>query len=197
MPEQPLDDVLDEVHAFVRQEIAGGYSPIEEIPLTTAEYFQGTCDTKAAQAAAERYLPSALRAHFAEQATWPEVTDCDRLDLAFADLEAAGIVARQNFSCCTTCGQTEILDEMEAARVRGAAVRGYTFFHGQDVECAVQGGGVYLAYGTGDDDDDDGILRVGEEIRKALEGRSLPVEWDGTADRKIGVPLKWQRRREA
>jgi len=34
------------------------------------------------------------------QREWPSVTDCDRLDRAFADLNGRGIVARQNFACC-------------------------------------------------------------------------------------------------
>lgn len=43
-----------------------------------------------------------MRSHLAEQAKWPETTDCDRLDRAFEFLEAQGIVARQNFTCCQT-----------------------------------------------------------------------------------------------
>ena len=56
----------------------------------------------------------------AAQATWPAETDCDRLDKAFADLEQHGIVARQNFSDCGTCGVAEIPAEIDAAKKSGS-----------------------------------------------------------------------------
>ena len=65
-------------------------------------------------------------------------------------LEAAGIVARQNFTCCKTCGFYEINGEMEAARAQGRVVRGYVFFHMQDTERAAKGGDLALAYGPAD-----------------------------------------------
>ena len=34
---------------------------------------------------------------------WPETTDCDRLDRAFATLAAESVVARQHLWCCTRC----------------------------------------------------------------------------------------------
>src|SRR5438270_300390 len=66
----------------------------------------------------------------------------------FADLESAGIVCRQNFTCCGNCGGAEIGDEIEQQRELGREICGYTFFHWQDTERAVEGNGLYLSYGS-------------------------------------------------
>ena len=54
-------------------------------------------------------VTSAFAAHLADQATWPERTDSDRLTDAFRALDQAGIVAREDFACCQNCGVAEIV----------------------------------------------------------------------------------------
>jgi hypothetical protein len=125
-------------------------------------------------------------ARLAEQATWPETTEVDRLLSTFATLDAAGVVARPNFTCCNNCGHTEI-----GAEAEGGA-RGYVFFHHQDTERAAEGGGLYLSYGAFGDGD---IAAIGREVVAALTAAKLPTEWDGTAGQRILVyPLNWQLR---
>ncbi len=126
--------------------------------------------------------------------SWPKVTDCDRLDRAFAAMERAGIVARQNFTDCGTCGAAEIGGEMEAARKAGLDVRGYTFYHWQDTESAVEGGGLYLNYGSAEEGDEAGEA-IGREIVKHLEAAGLKTKWNGSIEQRIGIePLDWKRR---
>ncbi|MFC7105014.1 DUF6891 domain-containing protein [Nonomuraea rubra] len=84
--------------------------------------------------------------HLAAQAGWPAVTDNDRLSLAMGELAMAGIVAREHYTCCMSCGIAEMGREISGL----SGVRGYVFYHGQDVERAVAGGGVYLAFGPGE-----------------------------------------------
>ncbi len=55
----------------------------------------------------------------AEQETWGEgPTDPDRVARAFGALDAVGVTARENFTCCRGCGTAEIGAEREA---RGAS----------------------------------------------------------------------------
>ena len=86
-------------------------------------------DIQAVRVAARAIADRALAAHRAGQAGWPAPTDCDRLDAAFAGVRAAGIVARQHFSCCGTCGAQEIHDEIDQADQERPVGRGFTFFH--------------------------------------------------------------------
>jgi len=131
----------------------------------------------------------------AEQVTWPTTTDNDRLELAFSALESGGIVARQNFTCCQTCGHAEIGDEIETAREAGREVRGYTFFHQQDTERAAEGGGILLAYGPAAEGVD--LATVGHEVADALRDAGLTVEWTGDVSKRIGVAMRWQKRSNA
>jgi hypothetical protein len=127
------------------------------------------------------------------QRNWPAVTDCDRLDQAFADLDRSGIVARQNFTCCQNCGHAEIGDEIAAAEESGIRPIGYTFFHWQTTDRVVEDGNLYLYYGAVAGDGAASV-RVGRAIVETLERHCLAVEWNGTLDKAIHVRLKWQRR---
>lgn len=148
----------------------------------------------------ESLAPKVLEAQAAVERTWPVPTDCDRLDRAFAKLERAGIVARQNFTCCQTCGHAEIGDELDGAACDGP-VRGYTFFHAQDTEAAEAGAGIYLAFGavlppgSAAEALAGAAAEVAREIVRALRAEGLEVDWDGDPARRIGVPLQWRRRR--
>lgn len=187
---QPLDDVMDELRETVRRELRMGFTPADEIVEVAVEVMD---DGERLRPAAEHLVRVESEALRREQAAWPAETDCDRLDRAFNALEARGIVARQHFSCCQNCGSTEIWAEIDDALADGSDVRGYTFYHAQDTEGAAEGAGVYLAYGAMEED---GIVDVGREIVDVLHAHGLRTDWDGTAAKRICVPLDWKRRRE-
>lgn len=131
-----------------------------------------------------------------QQADWPPVTDADRLEAAFGALEASGVLARMDFSCCQNCGSGEIADE---ARVAAVPPHGYVFFHAQDAErLAGAPARLHLSYGAFTPDRDgyaDAALAVAEQIAAAVRDAGLRVDWDGTLARRIAVPdLAWHRR---
>src|SRR5262249_51814859 len=128
-------DLFDALHDWLEVQVAAGYGPLEDIVDDAVEVFAEQCDDRAAlREVARRLVDRAATAAAGAEQSWPEVTDCDRLDAAFDELDAAGVVARQHFSCCGTCGDTEIRDEMQQAVKDGVPVRGFTFFHVQDTE---------------------------------------------------------------
>ncbi|MDQ0465148.1 hypothetical protein QO010_002932 [Caulobacter ginsengisoli] len=193
---EPDWDTAAEMRAYIERAVAGGFETRDEILQTCEDMAEDILDRQQFRNDAQGYLAERLQAHRAEQATWPEITDCDRLDAAFAALEAKGIVSRQNFSCCGTCGSTEIWDEIDAAREAGLPARGYAFFHMQDTESAVEGYGVYLNYG-GCDEGAPAQVAIGHEIVAQLNSQGLETDWDGRLERRIGVSLDWKRRRSA
>lgn len=195
MPAEPLDDLMDDLRDAVERYVAAGFLSAEEIVECAIEtVVEEDDDPRRLRPATVHLLERALAAHARAQATWPPVTDCDRLDEAFAELETRGIVARQDFSCCGTCGAAEILEEMEGAAAAGVAVRGYVFYHAQDTESAVEGHGLCLSYGTGADDEG-GALAIGREIVAVLARHGLAPAWDGRWGQRITLPLDWKRRR--
>ncbi len=128
-----------------------------------------------------------------EQSTWPETTDFDRLKAAFDSLRRNGIWARHHYSCCGTCGNLESMIDLEYLSQSGKAHRGYAFYHVQDTESAVMGGGLYLSYGDYASTDE-GSVAVGHEIVDAIRKQGLETDWDGTIQNRIYVQLDWKHR---
>src|SRR5262249_38693624 len=137
-----------DMRTFIRLKVAGGFMSISDIKTEGVEVFAEGDNRAALRPIFELLTEEAISDHLAAQNDWPVVTDCDLLERAFGELERAGIVARQNFSCCGNCGSVEILGEMSKAQVGGTKVRGYTFYHMQDTDRAADGYGLLLNYGA-------------------------------------------------
>lgn len=192
---QPSTEELTIITEQAHQQVASGYIPLDEIESNLVERLElGDDDPRRAHVA--RVVSEAIDAHRHAQAGWPALTDCDCLDLAFARLESAGVVARAHFTCCQRCGSSEINREIRAAQARGRAVRGYVFFHRQDTDGAVEGRGLSLSYGsTSDERTPEQYEAIGHLIVDTLREAGLQPVWNGSAARRISVPLRWQRRR--
>ena len=189
-----LQAQLDELRDYIARDLRGGYVDRDSIVDNALEVLElQPHGEDVLRANALRILDEEIAAYRLESADWPDVTDHDRLEEAFAALESQGVVCRQNFTCCGTCGVAEIGDEIDATRERGGDVLGYAFFHMQDTERAVEGGGLWLNFGaTGDGEAP--ALAVAGRIAEALRATGLTVNWDGDWSKRIHVPLQWQRR---
>lgn len=195
MDDDRPEDLAAEIRTFVRALVARGDRTFADVLDETTEYFLESYDDQAelVEQISKREIERAFFEHIARQATWPDVTDCDRLDRAFEALNAGGIVARHDFTCCQNCGFAEIGAEIEAALEAGVDVSGFTFYHQQDTDSATEGGGLYLSYGHVDGGDANAIA-VGRVIESALNAAGLETVWDGTVGQRIHVRLTWQRR---
>lgn len=187
-------DPLTALHEQVRRDVASGFYDEDAILTNAHDAFEEELPKEVLRREASATLRQALADHQAAEAGWPEITDCDRLDAAFAALEAKGVVSRQNFTCCGTCGSTEIWDEIDDAQDSGRPIHGYAFFHMQDTEAAVDGYGLYLNYGACDQDEE-AALTIGHAIVDELEAHGLQTGWDGSWNQRIQVSLNWQKRR--
>ncbi|MEP9358832.1 hypothetical protein [Sphingomonas sp. KR3-1] len=193
-PAAPPEERDEWVRDQIRRDVASGFYDEDAILTNAADAFADDFTPEELRPLAQQALRQALAEQRAAERHWPDETDCDRLDAAFAQLEEDGVVARQNFSCCGNCGATEIWDEVRAVEDTGTDVRGYAFYHMQDTEGAVEGNGLYLNYGACAEGED-AALAVAREIVAELEAHGLETQWDGTWDKRIGVMLDWKRRR--
>lgn len=189
-------DVLKDVRDYIRHDVATGFDDPAAIVESAIEMFADELDAAVIEPHVRRILAEELAVHAGQQRGWPARTDCDKLDAAFATLEKNGVIARQHFTCCGTCGSTEIWDEMAAVERVGGAARGYAFYHWQDTEAAVDGSGLMLNYGASEEGEAAALI-IAREIVAELERHGLVTDWNGSWDKRIGVKLDWKRRRAA
>lgn len=186
------ESVRADLRDHIRVAVAIGDDDFDAVVENGVDYLDGEADQDALTTAARQIATEEFAEYLSAQRTWPRVLDSDRMLRAFRELEMAGIVARADFTCCQSCGTAEIGGEVP----EGTAVRGYTFCHRQDIERAVEGGGVYLSYGVfSPDSDPDETAAIAREIVTKLRGHGLTVNWNGQVAKRIQVPLTWRRRR--
>ncbi len=170
--------------------VHGGFTDFDEAVEALVETFDAGQDGKGGitTARATEIVTGVWSARLAEQEEWPEVTDADRVLAAFEALAEQDIVAEPHFACCRSCGLSEIGGYADEDS------RGFVFFHQQDTDRAVAGGGLMLAYG-GFNDTVERTTEVGHQVTAALTAAGLSVDWDGSPDRRIHVtPLEWRLR---
>jgi len=184
------DEVQSQIAEYIRTKVAAAFMSPDDIRTSAAAVFADECEPETLDVFVEEEVRRAIEEHLRAEMAWPAETDCDRLDAAFADLERDGIVARQDFSCCGTCGAADIEGEMENA---GASTRGYAFYHMQDTDSAAEGSGLYLSYGSAEEGEGP-ALAVAREVVETLRKHRINADWDGSWSHRIRVPLTWQRR---
>ncbi|MFC5645245.1 DUF6891 domain-containing protein [Kitasatospora cinereorecta] len=187
----PLDldeDERVELEKRVREVLVGGYASRAELAELAEEYLVTKDRRPVSREQAEVLADRLWLERVAEQAAWQGETDPERLTRAFTALQKAGITARENFTCCRSCGQSEIGGE------GGPNARGFVYFHTQCTDSAAAGHGLMLLYG-GFDDSSETTAAIGHEVVAALEAAGLRTEWDHDPHRAITVTaLDWRRR---
>lgn len=187
----PLDLAEDEhtqLEQRVREVLVGGYASRAELAELAEEYLVTADRRPVSREQAQEVADRLWLERVAEQAMWQGETDPERLTRAFAALQDAGITARENFTCCRNCGQSEIGDE------GGPDARGFVYFHSQCTDSAAAGDGLMLLYG-GFDGSSETTAAIGHEVVAALEAVGLHTEWDQDPERAITItPLDWRRR---
>lgn len=189
-----MDEVLEDLQSFIAYRVREGLESAHEIVENATDYALETHGRDDLQPAIKRLTAEALATHRAEQSGWGSTTDCDRLDEAFAALNRRGIVARQDFSCCTKCGHTDIWDEIAQVEEH-QQVEGYVFYHLQCTERAIASGQLLLAYGTVEESEE-ALARVANVAVSELRQAGLDAKWQGDGGCPIVVDgLVWRRRR--
>lgn len=203
------EDVLGEVLDGLRAEIALGVDTFDEIVDSTIEDYVidglekyvddpdllPEADKDQTRAWLASVLDAEFAAHLSAQGEGGGPTDAERLTDAFAELGAAGIVARENFECCNTCAHSAMGGEIEAENAERAArglppVHGFVFYHAQDAERLE----AYLGFGAAGAADPGADAAVGHEIVAALRRHGLEPDWSGDPVHKIAGPSLARRR---
>jgi hypothetical protein len=103
---------------------------------------------------------------------------------AFKAMREAGLVARQNFSCCQNCATYDLAVYMKENPGKHV---GYAYYHSQDGAKLNELGNVYIAYGSEPEGDDKANIKIGSMVADALRAAKLDVAWDGDVSKRIFV----------
>ncbi|QGV80970.1 DUF6891 domain-containing protein [Streptomyces ficellus] len=187
VPDLP-PEVRTEVEEYVRGLLVCGYDSRARLAEAAEEWLVSGEDRPVSPAQARQLVDRLWRERLEEQAGWEGTTDPERISRAFAALDARGIVAREHFTCCRTCGTAEIGAEADDD------ARGFVYFHSQCTQGAAAGQGLFLLYG-GFDGSAGTTAAVGREVVAALGDEGLTVDWDGSPERAVVVTgLDWRKR---
>lgn len=124
--------------------------------------------------------------------TWPSVTDCDRLIVAFNSLGAKGILGIHNggFS------QSDCHDTAREKLANSKNIRyiGYCFYHLQSVWSVLNSRELHIGF----DDVHHGspnMKEVGKIVSSTLLAHNFKVEWNGEPNTKIALlDFDWKMR---
>jgi hypothetical protein len=186
------DEDLAYLHDAFRHWARSGYAP--ELVAEAEERLRdllGAAPPKAVVAQLRAFAQACLDEQRAAEATWDGPTLNDRLSEAFADLEDGGVVALEDAGYSVADGWEDAATAAEELD----DVRGAVFFHGQDVEAAVRGEGLWLSFGVLGRKDAAASEAIGREVVSVLAEHGVPTTWDGAARSRIHIPpFAWQRR---
>ena len=178
------ESILDEV----RIRVWSGFHSLSDVLIMIEDWNESEPDRDVLEA----FARSEFQAKREAEDTWPLVTDCVRLDEVFDSLNSIGIIALQNAGFTMSDGLSEVSEAL--ANHDSTAVKGYCFYHEEDVARAVDGFGLWLAYGDLADTES-GKREIGQIVKAELERRGFKVEWNGNPDTRIDLPeIVWQRR---
>lgn len=198
--EPNYDREREHIAAALDVHVRSGYGTFEHVRARVVEQVRSEFSLEEPETIAtelthfEAMLERAWRDQQQAEAGWPESTTNDRIDAAFETLGRRGIVALQDAGYTMSDGWEDIHE----ARREVDGAWGGVFFHRQDVERAVDGGGLMLAFGafaSGDDHEPES-LRLANVVCEVLAQHDVATEWDGTLRKRIGIPgFDWQKRR--
>ena len=216
--EEAIPQMDEDLFQAARDAIAPGFADRGEARERVADEFElEHTDPEVARA-----VDAAWNAQLAEETRWPAgSSDYERVARAFAALEEQGLIARMNFTCCNTCGTSEIGDERtplaDPGKGYGYREEQYVFFHQQDADrLAEEPADLLLTFSAwrasrntdpevlaaarrGDDEAAQRIRietdrEVGERVAAALRAEGLVVHWSGDPAQRIAVQIDHWRK---
>jgi hypothetical protein len=173
-----------------------GFLSIDEIEENIIEEIEDNeFEDEISEKWALKHIKKEWANQIAESKKWKSPTDTERLTKAFDDLCNANIIALHNAGYTTSDGEDEVVQVEVELRKKEVISDGYCFYHEQDLARALEkgGSGLYLAFQKVNNTNDEITVAVGEKVVEILRRNDFEVEWDGTANSKIGIlNFHWQ-----
>ena len=186
--EESMNEVNQYILDTIKTHVWGGFDTPDDIQEVISDLLEEGADEEMLRESVSFEFKKKLEA----EKTWPSVTDLDRLKSVFQTLESNGILCLHNAGYTMSDGH-EDSNEALSSYPKGQFF-GYCFYHGQDLERVVSGGGLMLAYDHIDGDVPEKI-KVAQTMQQELEKAGFTLEWDGTTNQRINIPkFDWKHR---
>jgi Domain of unknown function (DUF6891) len=178
---------LDQLRNYARVQVWSGFRPLDDVRTDVLEaVLDEVSDLAEAQRLTTEFVEAAERSLEEAVATWPQITQFDRLQAALTELEAAGIAVLQ--ACEDHWAAQEMLQTLAAA---GARPRGIAYFTHTDVWHAVDHGMLEINLWHGDSAN----VAPGDDLLDVVQGTLARNGIDSLFDEgRIEVTVAWQRR---
>jgi len=129
-----------------------------------------------------------------EERSWPAQTDWDRLDAAFVELRASGVIALHDAGMTQSDGFAELAEEFQMRREVNVVSSGFVFYGGEDVQAALVDEELYLTFGAFEKRNENTPI-VAQQIIAALTKKGLRSSWNGDIGKRMLLsPFEWRKR---
>jgi len=180
-------EISGEIRAFIK---SGFFDKVETFENIQDMFYDETLD----EAWIKQEIQTQYEQRLEEAKTWEKETDFDRLAQVFDKLNSSGIIRLHKAGNTRQDGEGDTEEIYEALKDKGIKTRGYCFYHTQDVDRAIEGDNLFLAFGAFQGDEKMGT-DIGKEIVAALHGKGFKTDWNGSIEKRIEiVGIKWQKR---
>lgn len=125
--------------------------------------------------------------------TWVKNTDPERLLKVFDTLCAQNILAVHNVGYTDSEAIYDIEDIWQDLEDEGAQPKGFCYYHGQDLERAIETGELMLGFGGKKEKNEKEAIAIGNIITSVFQDAGFDVEWNHTATERIKIlDFNWQ-----
>lgn len=186
--EEDMNEVNQYILDTIKVHVWGGFDAADEIQEVISDLLEEGADEKLLRES----VSIEFKKKFEAENFWPQVTDIDRLENVFQVLNSNGILCLHNAGYTMSDGHEDSSNALRS--YPKGKFFGYCFYHGQDLERAISGGGLMLAYDHVDGDVPEKI-KVAQTMQQELEKAGFILDWDGTTNQRINIPqFDWKHR---
>lgn len=181
------------VYESFMNSIKSGFSSLEDIIDETLEIVEDEgWETEITGEWINEYVTREYNKHAEDSKIWQRPTDPDRLVAVFDKLRRHKIVALHNAGYTQQDALYDIKEVWEDLEDVDVHPIGYCYYHGQDIERAIEDEILCLGfYGKKEKNDKEAIM-IGNIVVNALKEAGFEINWNNTATKRIEIQnFRW------
>jgi len=192
---QSMSEDQQFIYDSIYTQVRSGFYSIEEVQANIIEEIEDNgFEDEITEDWAYQQIDQVYADLLKESESWGTNTQTDRLIAAFDELAENKIIALHYTGFTIDDGEYEVTEVERTLIDNDEKSEGYCFYHGQDMERAVRGEGLYLSFQKINNESDVVSKGVAKKVIDVLEKHNLQVSWDGKAASRILLPnFKWER----